>query len=327
MYPKVEYIIKKIEWFQKYNPKVFHKEIWRQLYELYAPLVNSINIKHLTLIGGNKYKDIEFIQEFHGYKFRVNIRKTKYDILINILTHKDNNPLECGIINIDRERKLAYLNNISYYEDCLEPIRPDYIKNKSGSLILRFILDFLKRNKTLLNINRIALKDTSGFVKDKSLRSSERTPLRVSLPDNSIKSCPKCKDNIELGKMYFLLYGNTWYGKYGFRPYDIRNDIPDKRYIKSYIRNQKIVIRAKVKDVKLVEYILRGIKKHKLKGIDVKYLIGKIKKWDEKKLSDVLKTIMRDYDKYCCLFTYIQDKIFDELRLQSFHNFSFYLDI
>ena len=181
-----DYIKEKIKWFHKNNPKMFHQEITRQLYELYAPLINDMDDIHFIQYGGKHIKDHEFKQEFDGYIFKVVIEQTKYDIMINILTHKEDNPLDCAIINIDRNKDIAYISNTSYYDDCMKEIKPGYVKRKSGSIILKYILNLLKTNKDKFGINRIALKD------------------------NSIKVCSNCFDNIRLSDMYFLLYGNTW---------------------------------------------------------------------------------------------------------------------
>ena len=43
----------------------------------------------------------------------------------------------------------------------------------------------------------------------------------IILTDNSIKICNK--KNIILSKMLILLTGDTWYGKYGFKPFILKN--------------------------------------------------------------------------------------------------------
>jgi len=323
---RTDYINTKIKWFQKHNPQIFHQEIHQQLYQLYSRRINYMDIGYIerTVQHGSSNerrkrincsnisnmmedcKEITFTQEFHGYKFKVNVERTEDNIHINVLTYDAINPLHCVVINIERKSKLAFLTDISNYGNCAKitkPVKSGLVKNVSGSLIFKFVLYLLKKNKKTLGIDRI------------------------TLTDNSTKICPNCNKNIDLAGMSFLIYGNTWYGKYGFLPYDIDNNIPDEEYIKVYNRNNRIIERTKTKDVKLKKYVIDGVKENKLNDIDVKHLIKMIDEWKDEKLFSVLKAILKDYNKHCCLFTYIQKKIYYELRMQNFRRFSFYLDI
>lgn len=283
---KIEYINNKIKWFEKQNPKKFHSEIKRQLFEIYSPLLNNIDKSRCIQYGGNKELTIEEVYE--DLLFKTVIKKTKYDVTVNILSHNKANPADCAIINIDRETKIAYISNINYYDNCMKEVKPGYVKRKSGSILLKYVLNLLKVNKNAFNVKRIALKD------------------------NSIKICKNCSDNIRLSDMYFLLYGNTWYGRYGFLPYDIVNDKPDEYYIGKYMTNRKIIKNTLVNDTKFTnnQEIMKFINKY-----------GKLK------LSTVLFSLLKKYDKYCCLFIKIQNELYNELGLQSFFGFSFYLDI
>lgn len=295
---RVDYIEHKIRSFERYNPVIFHRQIRRIIYDLYAQQINSFSDNRLDQIGGSR-KEAEFIQAYKGYKFRINVEKTKYDTTINILTHSKDTPLHCAIINVDAKTKVAYIGNISYHRGCTVPT----LVKSGGNTILNFILGFLRTNKKNFGINRLALRD------------------------NSIKACNKCPESVELGSMYFLLHGNTWYGKYGFRPYDISKMKPDKYNMRLYEKNQKIMAKAKVKDVKLIRHIEQAIKKYKITDVDVEIIKKGLQKWENKSLSQVLRALMKDYDKYCCIFTYIQPKLFRELGLYRFHGLDFYLDI
>ena len=94
-----------------------------------------------------------------------------------------------------------------------------------------------------------------------------------------------------------------------------------------YKKNRHIVETTNVGDTNLIQYIRKAIEKKLVSKKDGDHLIKIINNWKDEKLHEVLETIMKEYDKYCCLFNYIQGKIYDELRLQSFFGFSFYLDI
>lgn len=309
MVPRIEYIKKRINWFKKCVPKIFHTEITRMMFEIYGHTVNYMDydtIMRSIHRGGGIEKT--HILEFNGYTFKVSVEKNDSDILINILTYKEQDPESCANITIDKKSGIAILGNISYHEGCGKPIQRDHTiyrgipENPTGSMILKFVLKFLKKNKKELKINRIVLTD------------------------NSYKICNKCND-IKLSNLNLLLYGDTWYGKYGFRPYDKNKNAPDEKGIKKYNKNKQIIQQTFVKDVNLIDYIKRGIFKYKLYHIDSTILIEKIKEWKDRKLSDVLIILMKEYDKYCCLFEYIQEKIIKELNLVSFHHIPFYLDI
>jgi hypothetical protein len=289
----------KIAWFQSNSPNIFHNQIWIQMNHLYYNLLSNSDINQSGSGIQKKQTELNIISEFNGYEFKVVLEKTKYDILINVITYKKNNPLDCAIINIDRKKKIAYINNISYYDDCMKQTS-DSKMHKKGSTLLKFILDFLKKNSSL-EIKRIILSD------------------------NSIKTCNKCDAQVFLANMYFLLYGDTWYGKYGFRPYDIKNNIPDKNALKQYMKNKMIISKVRVKDINLIKYITGFNEKNKLLNVDK---INKlIKIWSDRYLSDFLLELLKDYNKYCCLLAHIQPKLFLKLGMQSFYGYSFYLDI
>ena len=293
---KIHHINHKINFIKKHSPKEFHDIIRRICFERFAFNINDrydfLNDKQ---IGGRVSK--ELIQEYKGYKFRIHIEKQD-DITINILTHNVN-PLFCGIIDINKKGKVAALINISSYKNCTIP---DLI-NKGGSIILNFIIGFLKLNKNSLGINRIVLRD------------------------NSTKFCNKCPEQINMAMMYTLLYGDTWYGKYGFRPYDTMQNKPYQPHVDSYNKNKNIIQNAKVIDVNLIKYFKDAVKLFKLTDINTEHFDKLFIVWKDKPLSQILRVLLKDYDKYCCIFTYISKKIYDELGLFPFSELPFYLDI
>jgi hypothetical protein len=63
----------------------------------------------------------------------------------------------------------------------------------------------------------------------------------ITLMDNSQKFCKEGK-NIDLGLMLTLLTGDTWYGKYGFRP-------KEKLLADHYEKNKKIMKNKKLADI------------------------------------------------------------------------------
>lgn len=300
MIDRIQYVENIIKQLYKDVPKVFHRQIRNVIYEHYGQIINNFTDNRLKAQKGGKIKKLT--QTYKGYQFKIKVEKNKYDIMLTIVTHSDNNRSsnQCAIINIDRSLKLANLSNISYYGDCARPILP---KTGGGSIILQFILGFLKENKQNFEINRIVLKD------------------------NSIKTCKDCSDNINLSEFYMLLHGNTWYGKYGFRPFNASNSTPNKHLIKLYNKNQNIILNTKVKDLPLMQYIEQAVTKHNLKNVNLKWFQHVLSKWKDKNLSQVLRVIMKNYDQYCCLFLHIQEKLVHKLGLTLFHNNNFYLDV
>ena len=59
--------------------------------------------------------------------------------------------------------------------------------------------------------------------------------------------------------MYTLLYGDIWYGKYGFQSYDPYNDMEDKDAIQFYENNQRIITTTKTKDTNLYNYLCESL--------------------------------------------------------------------
>src|SRR3972149_7399937 len=206
MYKRREYILHNIKWFQKFNPKMFHEKIRLNLFKYYGPIINNIQI------GGqkDKKKDIKFLQTYNGFIFRINIRRIRQEFLINVLTHTNKNkePLDCANIVVDKNSETANITNISFYPECFLDenfVVPLQDKNISGTVLLKFIVGFLKKNK-----------DSFGITK-------------IQLSDNSLKPCNSCPYNVRLTIMHTLLYGDTWYGGHGFRPCDPDTQQIDKK--------------------------------------------------------------------------------------------------
>ena len=132
-----------------------------------------------------------------------------YENIPNYWTLSDVDDYDCIHIGIDPESHQAYINNINAdTTKCGETIM-----TKQGSHLLKISLQFLKENKTRFNINKITLTDNAKIT---------------------------CNNkNIRLSIFLTLLTGNTWYGKYGFRPID-SND-KDEYYYNRYILNNTTI--------------------------------------------------------------------------------------
>lgn len=165
----------------------------------------------------------------------------KYTFELSILTVKDlttysimgSSGNSCIIFFIAKGAPEVRLHTISYFDDCA---KEGLNYPGGGTVLLQFVLDFLRQHKDRLKINKITLKD------------------------NSFKFCHG--SNIELSTMYILMFGHTWYGKYGFRPF--QNNKFDEVLEQEYLDNQKIMSKTLVKDVpQLEDYIISAFQKTK----------------------------------------------------------------
>jgi len=285
-----KYGIERYEAIKKYVPIKYHNQLKRFVHEYYfSPFFDKRNMHIKYQYGGT-----EKIIEYDKYKFRVDIEK---DMIVVFEHNSDNN---CAIIIIDREHHIAILHSMSNFDNCIMPSVP---LNKKGSIMLKFVLHFINKHKDAMEINRIVLKD------------------------NAYKLCNHCNDTINLSDMYFLLNGDTWYGSYGFRPYIESKNIPNTYRTKEYESYSKIVKETLVKNIDIYNIIKNAIKKHHLKDIDLKTIKETIDIAKDKKLYVLLKALLKDYNKYCCLFRNILDDIFEKLNIRSFHGDVFYLDV
>ncbi len=245
-------------------------------------------------VGGGKAWHTNL--KFKGFNFRMNIIRDPDRTTFSIVG--DHN-LDCVVIFINHGTNYAVIHNISNIKGC---IIAGQVYKRGGSLLLQLIITFLKKNKTDFKIKRAVLTD------------------------NSFKYCKG--DIITLSRMYILSTGHTWYGKYGFRPYDSQEEEPDRKLLKLYNQNYQIMKNAKVKDVKnLKKIIIRGFNKLKPKNINLNNILNVIDMMQEKKLTKFIKMFLKDYDKYCKLFKEVELDIYTNMRLYNFHRNPFYLDL
>ena len=148
---------------------------------------------------------------------------------------------------------------------------------------------------------------------------------KIILQDNSYK---KCHDfNIELCKMYTLMYGDTWYGKYGFLP--AKDYSIDKIKFKKYEKNKSIMGNIKMKDFpELKQYLENSFESVKNAGniIANKKMIMKLyDKYYQKNilLKNFIKIFLEDYDKSCLLFYSFYESLYDDLGLADFYKQSY----
>lgn len=299
---RCSFVINRFRYIKEHIPKCFHSITMRFMFDYYYPVVSTFSREYIyknnDLIE-NQTGGSNLMYEYRDYKFKVHIKFEDDELLVIFENHKDPQ-IDCCVLVVNNKTGIAIIQTMSNYSDCAIPSLPI---SKGGTTVLKAILSFVRKYKDDLHIKRIILKD------------------------NSIKHCDHCRESISLSNMYFLLYADTWYGKYGFRPYDSGRNKPDLDGIKRYQNNQKIIKNTKTKDVKLYEYVKQCVKEYKLHDIDLESIERKIIRANDLPLSLFFIKLMTEYKKYCCLFKYVSDKIFDALALSSFYSLSFYLDI
>jgi len=271
-------------------PTYFHQLEFNHLINLvhtYGVLIKPSTIKFNSQQGGanKEYK-------FDNYTFNVSISKQDGRIHIAVLTPKED---ECVTIFIDN--KEAIIHNMSYDKQCA---KEGLKKPGGGDILMKFMLDFLKKNKDKLKIKRILLTDYSYLV------------------------CPGCDENIKLARLRMITHGETWYMKYGFKPYNTLKQQPDDVLLKGIDINKKIRNKLSVNQINIIKLA----KEHK--NIDMREIKRLIDKYVL--IKDFIIRLSKEFSKYCYLIEYIMKQIYDppllEKRLMiDYYGKSLYLDI
>jgi hypothetical protein len=246
--------------------------------------------------GGGK-----ILHKYKNEKYVFFKSKDNINTIYSIKELNDEKEMDCILISIEKNTKTAIINNISGYEKCINDNR-----QINGSDLLDVSIDFIKFLKNKYDLKKIRLKD------------------------NSFKSCKGGK-KIELSRFYILLYGHTWYGSRGFRPYTKKIGI---NVLAEYDINLNINKRTKIKHaVNLVKYLEEFYNKNtdKDKLIKWKNIIDEnilfIKNNPEVNLGKYLEKFLKDYDKNCIIFSSFYEKLFVDLEYADFYTDGFELKL
>ena len=213
-------------------------------------------------------KKLKVTYEDNEYIFEEAMDKNYY-----ILWSKDE--FECSTVVIDTETKTAEIHNISNYKSCL-------VTTNIGSTLLRITLKMIEKYKDKFDVKKIIITD------------------------NSIKKCGK-KD-IQFAPMMILLTGDTWYGKYGFRPIQ-------KELLEMYEKNKEIMNTIKLKDINLMEYLKKTKMSNELLELSHKF----INKHQTMLLKDYLTKFIKDFNKTCKYFYDFYFTLFNDIGLYNFY--------
>lgn len=198
--------------------------------------------------------------------------------------------IECVSILIDK--------TINYAE--IHGIFGNYQREQVGTVLLKVAIKFLIDNKNKFNLKIIGLKD------------------------NSKKLCSG--KNFKLPILLTLLTGDTWYGKYNFRPIHYENNKYkiDIYNTNKYEKNKQIMNTTQLKHINFKKYLL---------------LINKIypKKFNENKINEILLLIednkemllinflnnfhrKNNFEETCKYFYEYYEVLFDDLHLSRIDN-------
>lgn len=243
---------------------------------------------YINQIGGNK-KNIKIKYKKQIFTFE----ESNIDEEIYVLYSTDE--LECVYVVIHNSDKVAEIHGISNYKTC---VNITFSNLNVGSILLKLTIKMLKKYKNKFNINKIILVD------------------------NSLKQCKKY--NIEFSTMMILLNGHTWYGKYGFRPFDSDTYNLNKIKNKQYDNNITIMSSITIQESNLLEYI-KLTKKEKLIN-DVIELLDKTPNY---LLCNYIQSFLNkdNYNKTCKYFNMFYRELFDNIGLTNFRGSVFGLNI
>ena len=227
-------------------------EPYRKIFSRFSAPIhpNSYNIpinklSQLKQKGGGKKLEIEYKSKIYGYEMG------DLDDNLYILTSDAN--VDCVSVVISKDLHLAEIHTLTNDRSCL------VTTNESvGSALLKITIKMLKKYKDEFNIKIITIQDNSIKKCKNKTMSTEFVATNNSIGINrcdsefTLKHSPLIKDvsHIILSKMLTLLNGDTWYGKYGFVPIDLYNNVSiDKILYKKYKDNVNIMNNITIKDI------------------------------------------------------------------------------
>ena len=192
------------------------------IYKYYSSLFKRLNIiNYQTVYPKIIQEDFEFYMNYANFggtkqstkKFKYSNGKYTFIIHQDIDSEHITFSIMCDDIDIYMlmfipiNKNYVYLQSINYYENCSFPEMP---KTNEGTLLLKTTLNFIKSIKDRYNLKY------------------------VQLMDNSVFNCKTDKQNTPLSNLSMLTRGHTWYGKYGFVPFDTINETLDIDGIVNY---------------------------------------------------------------------------------------------
>lgn len=279
--------------------------------EAYKKILKTLYYNDKILFNAYKGNFNEFYnkcisQSGGGYKVNYKGEKIKFikqmnDGQLELLLSSQDNKWNCSTILIDKNKKEARIQVIQVNKEksCFDALAND------GQTITEITIRMLKKYKDTLKINKISLKD------------------------NSLIYCKPIK--IELGKLSFLQYANTFYGRFGFVPKNL-----SKKY--DYKQSQEKIKNLVVKDINLNDFLQEYEIYYKKEFNKKKFKLSKkiqkiIKSYDNldnknKPLTQWFRSISKKYMlKECIFFERFINYILKEFKIETCSRHTFILDL
>ena len=236
-------------------------------------MLSHIKIFHNKTIknqygGGDKNTYITYKNEKFNFS-RVNDDGFLFYALYQIGSNR-----ECIMIIIEKDINNCSINTLSYDDNCFPEKKEKNGIKWSGSDLLKIAFKLIEK------------------IKDKYKLKT------ITLTDNSQKICSEGK-SLDLGLMLTLISGDTWYGRYRFRP-------KDKNLQKAYKKNKEIMENTKIQDVLYFKDMLqKSLKKYYKNNKKIQEEI--INKYNEyfiqnNTLKSFLSLLLTYYDATCEMF-------------------------
>lgn len=202
--------------------------------------------------------------------------------------------IDCVTIFIYKEDGEAIIHNMSYHEGCA---RDGLISPGGGSVLLRFILNYLLRKKDKYGITKLIVQD------------------------NSKKYLEGCTP-VSLSRLMMITKGRTWYMNYGFKPYNNDKRVGDKYLVKNIKSNRKILNTLKTSKIPIMKIIK---KQNNIKREDIILIQNLVAKYVL--FRDFITILNMNYKRNCKIISDILDYVYGTNVLYDLHRKSFYLQI
>ena len=266
------------------NNRDFHWKCYRQY------INTNKNKKNQIQYGGTK----KIKYTYDNYTFT--IFKDIEDDRVTYSVHCDDNiDLDmCMMLFVEQTDRYVYIDNISYYDNCIKNGMP---KTRGGTLLLNMTLDFIKKVlKPEYNLKYIQLRDTSRIY------------------------CQKNKTHIDFDSFYMLTHGNTWYGKNGFIPFDDKKIKINKKVLREYKENQKL-IETKIKDTNMEKFL------KEVKGVNMKAVEKLINNSQNISIQKFMKSLSKNFIESCHIIESIYKKIMVDVGMHNLHGEIYFMTI
>lgn len=289
------------------------------LYNFYNNLLDKLNVpNYIDVYGKIINEDFEFYNQYfkinqklqlgggkttnikYSYDNRIfTIFKVEEDDRISFSIYNKSDELSdvCMMMFIPKKDNYIYLETISYYDNCSVPEMP---KTKGGSLLLKLTLKYIDEIRDKYDLKYIQLRDTGNF------------------------TCHQIKKKTPICNLYMLTRGDTWYGKYGFTPFDPVTKQPNYDVLVDYKLNQKLVKIIKVKHTQIYQYVKKASYKPQFKNF-TNQIINKIfDAYNERTIQDFFKDFINNYDERCDIFNEIYKDVMSEIGMVDLYNKVYY---